>query len=91
MLEDDVSLYIQAVVDGGGTVVRKGSFLHQGSYVGKGIQIPEGRYVEPGQKILTQEMADRLPPVPDGIKALRDHVLELNMRHVQTYLTLKKY
>jgi len=91
VLEDDVSLYIQAVVDGGGTVIGKCSFLHQGSYVGKGVHVPEGRYVEPGQKVLNQAAAEDLPPVPEAIKKLRDHVLELNMRHVKTYSELKKY
>ena len=91
VLEDDVSLYIQAVVDGAGTVIGKGSFLHQGSYVGKGIRIPAESYLEPGQKVLTQAQADGLPKVPAAIKPLCDQVRDLNRRHVQTYLKLMKF
>ncbi len=87
VVEDDVTIYIQAVVDGNGTVIGKGSFLHQGAYVGKGIVLPAGSYVEPGQKILTQAQAESLGPVPDALKAVRDHVLELNALHTQRYLT----
>jgi len=87
-IEDDVTIYIQAVVDGSGTVIGKGSFLHQGSYVGKGIRVPEGRLVEPGRKVLVQADADRLPPVPDTLKALAEHVLEHNQSHVRKYLAL---
>ena len=86
-LEDDVTLYIQAVADGGGTVIGAGSFLHQGSYVGKGLRIAEGRYVEPGRKVLTQAEADALPPVPDALKEVRAHVMELNAAHVNRYLS----
>lgn len=81
-VEDDVTLYIQAVADGGGTVLGAGSFLHQGTYVGKGIRLAPGRYVAPGQKVLTQAEADALPDVPAELKSLRDHVLELNLSHV---------
>lgn len=81
-IEDDVTIYIQAVVDGGGTVIGRGCFLHQGSYVGKGINLPEGRYVEPGRKILTQAEADALPTVPEALLKVRAHVLEHNREHV---------
>jgi len=81
-IEDDVTIYIQAVVDGGGTVIGQGSFLHQGSYVGKGIRVPKERYVAPGQKILTQAEADALPAVPKQLVDLRRHVLEHNRAHV---------
>lgn len=85
-IEDDVTLYIQAVVDGGGTTIGKGSVLHQGSYVGKGIEVAPNRYVPPGQKVLTQDEADRLGPVPDPLKRLHDHVVEHNMAHTRRYL-----
>ncbi|MCP4604147.1 MAG: hypothetical protein GY847_27105 [Proteobacteria bacterium] len=80
-IEDDVTIYIQAVADGGGTVIQSGTFLHQGSYVGKGINIPKGSYVEPGRKILTQAEADALPPVPQALIDIRNHVLEHNREH----------
>ncbi len=85
-IEDDVTIYIQAVVDGGGTVIGRGSFLHQGSYVGKGVRIPKGRYIAPGQKVLTQADADVLPPVPSELVQIRDHVLEHNRAHVSRHL-----
>lgn len=86
LVGDDVTIYIQAVVDGGGTSIGPGCFLHQGSYVGKGIELSEGRYVEPGQKILTQEQANALGPVPDLLKSVREHVMELNEAHARRYL-----
>ncbi len=80
-VEDDVTIYIQAVADGG-TVLGRGCFLHQGSYVGKGLQLPPGRYVAPGQKVLTQAEADALPEVPEALLAVRAAVLEHNRLHV---------
>ncbi|MBW1806812.1 MAG: hypothetical protein JRJ19_00250 [Deltaproteobacteria bacterium] len=88
VIEDDAALYIQAVADGGGTVIGKGSFLNQGSYVGKGVKIPPGRHVEPGRTILTQAEADALPAVPEAIEQIRLHVLELNKLHVKRHLEL---
>jgi carbonic anhydrase/acetyltransferase-like protein (isoleucine patch superfamily) len=87
VIEDDVTIYIQAVADGDGTVIGRGSFLHQGAYVGKGIRVPGGRYVAPGVKVLTQNEADRLPAVPDALIAVRNHVLEHNRAHVATHRT----
>ena len=84
-LEDEVTLYIQAVADGHGTTIGRGSFLHQGSYVGKGIRVPAGRYVAPGQHVLSQAEADSLPPVPDALRALSAHVLEHNLAHVSLH------
>ncbi len=84
--EDDVTIYIQAVVVGGGTTIGKGSMLHQGSYVGKGIEVAPNRYVPPGQKVMTQKEADRLGPVPESLKRLHDRVLECNMAHTRRYL-----
>jgi carbonic anhydrase/acetyltransferase-like protein (isoleucine patch superfamily) len=84
-VEDDVTIYIQAVADGGGTVLGRGSFLHQGSYVGKGIRLAPGRYVAPGRKILTQAEADALPDVPEALLHVRAHVLELNAAHVDCH------
>ncbi|MDJ0762913.1 MAG: hypothetical protein QNJ97_07995 [Myxococcota bacterium] len=81
-VDSDVTIYIQAVVDGGGTVIGKGSFLHQGSYVGKNIQVPDNRYVAPGVKVLTQAEADTLPPIPAPLNQLRATVLEHNRSHV---------
>lgn len=81
VVEDDVTLYIQAAVDGDGTVIGRGSFLHRASYVGKGIRVPPGRFVEPGQNVLTQADADALPPVPDALLAVREHVLADNDSH----------
>ncbi len=89
-VEDDVTIYIQAVVDGGGTVINRGSFLHQGSYVGKGVRVPEGRYVSPGQKVLTQAEADALPPVPAELIKIRDHVLKHNRTHVSRHLEAQR-
>jgi len=86
VVEDDVTIYIQAVVDGGGTVIGRGCFIHQGAYVGKGIKVPAGRYVEPGQKVLTQEQADALGPIPDALVHVRDHVMELNESHARRHL-----
>jgi carbonic anhydrase/acetyltransferase-like protein (isoleucine patch superfamily) len=88
VVEDDVTIYIQAVVDGGGTVLGRGSFLHQGSYVGKGLRVPEGRYVEPGRRVLNQAEADALGPVPDALRAVREHVMECNALHTKRYLAL---
>lgn len=88
VIEDDVALYIQAVADGGGTVIGKRSFLNQGSYVGKGVKVPPGRHVEPGRRILTQAEADALPAVPEAIEQIRLHVLELNKLHVKRHLEL---
>ncbi len=90
VVEDDAALYIQAVADGGGTVIGQGSFLNQGAYVGKGIKIPPQRHVPPGAKILTQSEADALGPVPEQIEAIRLHVLELNRLHVQRHLKLSR-
>ncbi|MCP4678771.1 MAG: hypothetical protein GY854_25445 [Deltaproteobacteria bacterium] len=84
-VEDDVTIYIQAVVDGGGTVIGQGSFLHQGSYVGKGIRVPRGRYVEPGRKVLTQSEANELPSVPEDLIQIYHHVIELNRAHVSRH------
>jgi len=89
VVEDDVTIYIQAVVDGGGTSIGRGTFLHQGSYVGKGVRVPAGRYVPPGAKILTQSDADALAPVPEELRKIRAHVLELNDQHVKRYLSLR--
>lgn len=88
VVEDNVTIYIQAVVDGGGTVIGKGSFLHQGAYVGKGIRIPENRFIDAGQKVLDQDTADELPPVPAPMREIANHVLELNDGHVQRYLKM---
>lgn len=89
IVEDDVTIYIQAVVDGGGAVIGRGAFLHQGCYVGKGVRVPPGRYVEPGRKILTQAEADALGPVPEALLHVREHVLESNDAHVRRYLSLR--
>jgi carbonic anhydrase/acetyltransferase-like protein (isoleucine patch superfamily) len=86
VIEDDVTIYIQAVVDGGGTVIGKGSFLHQGSYVGKNIQVAAGRYVAPGVKILTQEEADSLPSVPPELVRIAQSVLKHNKYHAKNHL-----
>jgi carbonic anhydrase/acetyltransferase-like protein (isoleucine patch superfamily) len=88
VVEDGVTIYIQAVVDGGGAIVGRGAFLHQGCYVGKGVRVPAGRYVEPGRKILTQAEADALGPVPEALLHVREHVLESNDAHVRRYLSL---
>ena len=84
-IEDNVTIYIQAVVDGAGTVIGDGCFIHQGAYVGKGINVPKARYVAPGQRILTQQEADALPPIPDALKAIRAHVMELNALHAKRH------
>jgi carbonic anhydrase/acetyltransferase-like protein (isoleucine patch superfamily) len=84
-VDDDVTIYIQAVVDGGGTIVGRGAFLHQGCYVGKGIHIAPGRYVEPGQRVLTQAEADSLVEVPEALKAIRAKVLEHNRLHREVH------
>ena len=89
IVEDDVTVYIQAVVDGGGTVIGRGAFLHQGCYVGKGVRVPDGRYVPPGAKILAQAEADALGPVPEPLLRVRAHVLESNDAHVKRYLSLR--
>ncbi len=86
-VEDDVTLYIQAVADGD-TVLGSGSFLHQGSYVGKGLRLAPGRYVAPGQRVLTQADADQLPEVPDELKRIREAVLEHNRGHVLSHREL---
>lgn len=88
VVEDEVAIYIQAVADGNGTVLGRGCFLHQGSYVGKGIQVPAGRYIEPGRKILAQADADRLPPVPEALITLREHVIEHNLGHAKRHLAI---
>jgi carbonic anhydrase/acetyltransferase-like protein (isoleucine patch superfamily) len=85
VIEDNVTLYIQAVADGNGSVIGEGSFLHQGSYVGKGIIIAKDRFVDAGVKVLTQKQADALGPVPDEFKRIKEHVLELNAGHVQRH------
>ena len=90
VVEDNVTVYIQAVVDGGGTVIGRGSFLHQGAYVGKGIRIPENRFLDAGQKVLDQHTADSLPPVPKQVREIADHVLELNDGHVQRCLMMSR-
>jgi carbonic anhydrase/acetyltransferase-like protein (isoleucine patch superfamily) len=84
-VEDDVTIYIQAVVDGGSAVIGAGSFLHQGSYVGRDVVLRPGSYVEPGRKVLTQAEADSLPLLPDELKRIRDRVLAQNLRHVETH------
>ena len=86
-VEDDVTLYIQAVADGD-TVLGRGCFLHQGSYVGKGLRLAPGRYVAPGQRVLTQAEADRLPEVSDELEAIRQAVLEHNRGHVLSHRVL---
>jgi carbonic anhydrase/acetyltransferase-like protein (isoleucine patch superfamily) len=91
LVEDNVTIYIQSVVDGGGTVIGEGSFLHQGVYVGKGIHVPSNRYIAPGSKILNQAAADALPEVTDEIRALSQHVLELNDSHVERYLEAESH
>lgn len=83
---NNVALYIQAVADGNGTVIGEGAFLHQGSYVGKNIQIHPNTLVPAGAKILTQTQADKLGPVPDALKDIQCHVLELNDAHNKRYL-----
>jgi|GEM_PF-420043 len=87
VVEDEATLYIQAVVDSG-TTIGQGSFLHQGCYVGKNLTLARRRYVEPGQKILTQQQADELPEVPPELQKLREHVLEQNHSHTRRYLKL---
>lgn len=84
-VEDDVTIYIQAVADGGGTVLGRGSFLHQGCYVGKGIRLAPGRYVAPGRRILTQAEADALPDIPEALLKVRAHVAEPNAGHVDCH------
>jgi carbonic anhydrase len=86
VIEDNVTIYIQAVVDGGGTVIGKNSFLHQGSYIGKNIKIPPNSYVAPGEKIITQTQADSLPPVPEELIHVRANVMEHNKHHTSNYL-----
>jgi len=88
IVEDDVTIYIQAVVDGG-AIIGRGAFLHQGCYVGKGVRVPEGRYVEPGRKLLAQADADALGPVPEALLHVREHVLESNDAHVKRYLSIR--
>lgn len=83
-IEDDASLYIQAVADGG-SVIGSGCFLHQGSYVGRGLILTRGRYVAPGQKVLTQDDADRLPDVPEALQDLRRTVLACNLSHTRSH------
>ena len=86
IVEDDVTIYIQAVVDGGGTVIGKGSFLHRGAYVGKGIKVPPSSYIKPGVAVITQREADSLPKLTEDIQIIRRHVLKLNRAHVKRYL-----
>lgn len=88
ILEDEVTLYIQATADGAGTVIGRGSFLNQSAHVGKGIKIPPGRHVAPGQHVLTQKDADDLPPVPEDLIEIQKQVLELNKLHVERHLDL---
>lgn len=88
VLEDEVTLYIQATADGNGTVIGRGSFLDQGAYVGKGIKVPPGRHVVSGRKVLTQQEADELPPVPEKLVEIQKQVLELNELHVERHLNL---
>jgi carbonic anhydrase/acetyltransferase-like protein (isoleucine patch superfamily) len=84
-IDDDVAIYIQAVVDGGGTVVGHGCFLDQQCYVGRGIRVPPERYVEPGRKVLSQVDADRLPSVPPEFEEIRSNVLSDNRAHVSRH------
>jgi carbonic anhydrase/acetyltransferase-like protein (isoleucine patch superfamily) len=86
-VEDDVTIYIQAVVDGD-TVLGSGCFLHQGSYVGKGLRLGPGRYVAPGQKVMSQAEADALPEVPAALLEVRAAVLEHNRQHVHSHRIL---
>ena len=90
IVEDNVTIYIQAVVDCGGTVIGSGSFVHQGAYVGRGIRIPPNRFIDAGQKVQDQTTADNLPMVPDAFRAITQHVLELNDGHVQRCLKMGK-
>lgn len=83
-VEDDVTIYIQAVADGD-TVLGRGCFLHQGCYVGKGLTLAPNRSVAPGQKVLTQAEADQLPEVPEALIAIRNAVLEHNRSHVASH------
>lgn len=83
-IKDDVSLYIQAVVDSN-TILGPGCFLHQGSYVGKNLVLAPNRYVAPGQKVLTQKEAEALPEVPEPLLAIRASVLEDNAKHVKNH------
>lgn len=87
VIGDEATLYIQAVADSG-TTIGEGCFLHQGTYVGKNLTLAPERYVAPGQKILTQQQADALPPVPGELLALRRHVLDDNHAHTRRYLKL---
>ncbi|MGM0595757.1 MAG: gamma carbonic anhydrase family protein [Myxococcota bacterium] len=87
IVEDEVTLYIQTVVDGGGTIIGKGSFLHYGTYVGKGIQILPDSYLAPGVRVLTQAQADNLPKVNQELRELRKKVMNHNHAHCKSYLT----
>jgi len=89
-VEDDVTIYIQAVADGEGTVIGAGSFLHHGSYVGKGLEIAPNSYIGPGVRVLDQNDADGLPQVPENLKGLREDVLMDNISHCERYLSMNE-
>jgi len=53
-----------------------------------GVKISKGRFVPPGTVIQTQDEADNLGEVPDGLKDFNDEVVEVNCELAKGYKAL---
>lgn len=84
-LEDDVTVYIKAIVDTDAHV-GAGCFLDAACYIGRGVTLPPDRYVGPMQAVRSDDEARALPEITPEHRAMREHVLLHNRGHAIRYV-----
>lgn len=85
VLEDDVTVYIKAIVDTG-AYISQGVFIDAGAYVGRNVRVPPNRYVAPMRTVLSSDEAAGLPEVNEEHRAMQKLVLRMNVEHTRRYL-----
>jgi carbonic anhydrase/acetyltransferase-like protein (isoleucine patch superfamily) len=83
-LDDDVTVYIKAVIDTGASL-GAGVFVDAGAYVGRGVAVPPGRYIRPLQAVCSVADAEALPLVEEGHRQMQAAVLAHNREHARHY------
>lgn len=84
-LEDEVAVYIKAIVDTG-AVVGHNSFVDAAAYIGRDVKVPPNRYIAPSTMVNSNEAADRLPALDACHREMQKQILEHNRGHTERYL-----
>lgn len=68
-----------------GAVIGRNCVIMHGAVITEHVRIPDGRFVEPGQRVFQQEVADALPPVPEKYQHLNQEIVDHYYRLGKSY------